>query len=113
MAMHRSMIGIGLLLSIWVFVSPWVVPEATGAIALWAFHVPAAVAVVSALVALTRSDDIAEYGLIGVATWLIISPWVFGMSELPTRQLVFYGVIMGGMAWFGRPSFQPKSSKAV
>jgi SPW repeat len=113
MAMHRSLIGTGLLLSIWVFVSPWVVPGATGSIGLWAFQIPAAVGVLLAVVAFTRSDDLAEYGLIAVAIWLIISPWVLGLSELLTRQAVFYGVIIGGLAWFGRPSYKSKSSGAA
>jgi len=113
MAMHRSMIGTGLLLSVWVFVSPWVVSEATGPIGLWAFHIPAAVGVLLSVVAFTRSDDLAEYGLIAVAIWLIISPWVLGLSELLTRQVVFYGAVIGCMAWFGRPSYTPKSSGAA
>ena len=113
MTMHRSVIGTALLLSIWVFVSPWVIPGATGPIGLWAFHIPAAVGVLLSAVAFTRSDDFAEYGLIAVAVWLIISPWVLGMSELLTRQVIFYGVVIGCLAWFGRPSYKPKNSEAA
>jgi len=66
-----------------------------------------------AVVAFTRSDDLAEYGLIAVAIWLVISPWVLDLSEQLTRQAVFYGVVIGGLAWFGRPSYKPKSSGAA
>ena len=113
MTMHRSVIGTVLLLSIWIFVSPWVVPGASGPIGLWAFHIPAAVGVLLSVVALTRSDDLAEYGLIAVGLWLMASPWILGISELLTRQVVFYGVIIACMAWLGRPSYKPRNSEAA
>jgi hypothetical protein len=109
----RRLIIISLIVvSGWVFVSPWVVTDASTAPTSWNFNVAGALSLILGIVALMRSDDLPEYGLIAIAGWLVISPWILNLSEMVTRQSIMYGVVMGGLAWIGRPSHKPKPAAA-
>jgi hypothetical protein len=112
MEYYRGMMIGGLVVSGWVLVCPWVIADASAAPGSWNFHIAGALALLIGIVALVRSDDLPEYGLLAVAVWLVISPWVLDLSAAVTRQAVFYGVILGGLAWFGRPSYKPKGAAA-
>jgi hypothetical protein len=106
---NLPVLGTCLLLGGWVLVCPWVISD-IGPPASWHFHVAGGLAILLTIVALLRTDDLAEYGLIAVGAWLIIAPWVLGLSDVHTRQTIFYGVILAGVAWFGRASLnQPKT----
>jgi hypothetical protein len=105
----RRIIIISLIVvSAWVFVCPWVVADAGKTPASWSFHVAGLLALIFAIIALVRSDDLPEYGLVAIAGWLVISPWILGLSEIVTRQNVMYGVVIGLLAWIGRPYFKSR-----
>jgi sugar phosphate permease len=107
----RRIIIIGsLIVSGWVFVCPWVIAEASTAPASWNFYIAGALALLLGIVALMRSDDLPEYGLVAIAGWLVISPWVLDLSSTVTRHAIFYGIVLGGLAWLGRPSHKPKGA---
>ena len=112
MEFYRGMMIGGLMVSCWIFVCPWFIAEASAAPASWSFHIAGVLAVLLGIAALVRSDDLPEYGLLAVAVWLVISPWALDLSAIVTRQAVFYGAILGGLAWFGRPSYKPKGAAA-
>ena len=112
MEYYRGMMIGGLVVSGWVLVCPWVIADASAAPGSWNFHIAGALALLIGIVALVRSDDLPGYGLLAVAVWLVISPWVLDLSAAVTRQAIFYGVILGGLAWFGRPSYKPKGAAA-
>jgi hypothetical protein len=80
--------------------------------ASWNFYIAGGLALLLGIVALVRSDDLPAYALVAVAVWLAISPWVLDLSPAVTRQAIFYGVILGGLAWFGRPSYKPTGAAA-
>jgi hypothetical protein len=104
----RWAMGCALVLSAWIMTSPLVVPADSHA--TWNFYVAGAIGALLALVAFLRSDNVAEYGLLTLSAWLIVSPWLLNLPDLPTRQTLLYGMVIGGMAWFGRPTYKPKSS---
>lgn len=110
---HHGMMLAALLLAGWILVCPWVVADVGASPAAWSFYGAGALAVLLCVVALMRSDDLAEYGVMAVAAWLVASPWVLDLSETMTRQAVVYGVFLGGLAWFGRPSYVPKGAAAT
>jgi len=112
MEYYRGMIIASLVVSGWVFVCPWVISDASAPAAAWNFHVAGALALLLGVVGLIRSDDLPAYGLVVVAVWLVLSPWVLDLSAAVTRQAIFYGVILGGLAWFGRPSYKPSGAAA-
>jgi hypothetical protein len=103
---------LGLLLAGWVFVCPWVIEDAAVQPAALNFQVAGALAVILSVLAVVRSDDFPEYGLIAVSAWLAVSPWILDLSGTVTRQAVLYGVVLAILAWTGRPSFKPKSVAA-
>lgn len=105
---HRGALLAALVLALWVGVSPWVVSEASENPALLNFCVAGLLAIGLAAAALMRTDDWAQYVLVAVGTWLVVSPWILDLESLVTRQAVSYGVVIAGLAWVGRPSFQPK-----
>jgi hypothetical protein len=109
---HRWTIITALVLSALIFVSPWLLPEADTAPASWNFHLTGAVALLLGIIALMRADDLPEYGLLAVAVWMIISPWVLNLPDLTNKQVIFFGVILGGLAWVGRPSYTPPEREA-
>jgi hypothetical protein len=104
----RWAMSCALVLSAWIMTSPLVVPADTHA--TWNFYVAGAIGALLAMVAFLRSDNVAEYGLLALSAWLIVSPWLLNLPDLPTRQTLLYGMVIGGMAWFGRPAYKPKSS---
>ena len=107
----RRIIIISLIVvTAWIFVCPWVVSDAGKAPASWSFYVAGVFSLIFGIIALVRSDDLPEYGLVAIAAWLVISPWILGFSDMVTRQSVMYGVVIGGLAWMGRPSYKPKSA---
>ena len=110
---HLGMTITSLVLAVWLLVSPWLISETATPPASWNFQIAGLLAVLLAIIAIIRSDDLAEYGLVVVAVWLVVSPWALDLSALVTRQAVFYGAILGGLAWFGRRSFKPGSSEAT
>lgn len=93
-----------IVVSGWVFACPWVVADAGATPASWNFYIAGALSLILGVVALVRSDDLPAYGLVAIAGWLVIAPWILGLSEIVTRQDVMYGVVIAGLAWFGRPS---------
>jgi hypothetical protein len=103
---------IGLTLAAWVFASPFVVDDAAVQPAAWNFYVTGGLAVILSALSLVRSDDMPEYGVIAVAAWLAVSPWILDLSGTVTRQAVLYGVVLAILAWTSRPSFKPKSVTA-
>jgi hypothetical protein len=105
----RWTMGCALVLGAWMITSPLVVPADSHTV--WNFYVAGVIGGLLALVALLRSDNIAEYGLLALSAWLIVSPWLLDLPELPTRQTLLYGMVMASMAWFGRPAYTPKSSR--
>jgi hypothetical protein len=107
---RRTIIISLIVVSGWVFVCPWVIADAGVAPASWSFYVAGALSIILGIAALVRSDDLSEYGLVAVAGWLVISPWILGLSEIVTRQDVVYGVVIGFLAWIGRPSFKTVSA---
>lgn len=109
---HWGMMIAALVLAGWVLVCPLVIADAGESPASWNFYVTGALGVLLSAIALTRSDDTAEYALMAVAAWLAVSPWVLDLSTTVTRQAVFYAVVLGGLAWLGRPSYKPKSAEA-
>jgi hypothetical protein len=94
-----------------VFASPWVIDDAAVHPAALNFQLAGALAIVLCVLGLVRSDDLPEYGMIAVAAWLAVSPWVLDLSGTVTRQAVLYGVVLAIVAWTGRPSFKPKASR--
>ena len=106
--MNRWMIAGCVLVGIWLFISPWVVADTASPPSSWNFHIAGVLTVFLAILALMRSDDFAEYGLVAVAVWLFISPWVLDLPQLVTKQVIFYGVILGCLALFGRSSLNAK-----
>lgn len=109
---RQVIIGSLIIISGWVFACPWVVTDASTAPASWDFYVTGALALILAFAAFVRSDDLPSYGLLAVAGWLVIAPWILSLSEIVTRQHVTYGLLIAGMAWFGRRSFKPSSAAA-
>jgi Zn-dependent protease with chaperone function len=108
---RRVVIILGLILSGWVFVSPWVdATLSTSPASSWNFHIAGALALLLWFIALVRSDELAEYGLIAVAVWLVISPWVLNLPEAVSKQAIFYGIILGPLGWIGRSSFKGSGS---
>ena len=105
MSVTRSAMICAALLSGWVFSSPWFVPIDPGT--AWSFQITGAITVMLACVAIVRADDFAHHGLLIAGAWLFVSPWLIDSSELPTRQSILYGVVLSGLAWFGRPSYRP------
>jgi hypothetical protein len=99
----------GSLLSIWVFVCSWIITDASTSPASWNFHVAGGMAILLSIVALTRFDDLAPYAIVAVGAWLILSPWLLNLPELVSKQTIFYGVILGCIGWFGRPSYKSRS----
>lgn len=111
-AYHRGAMIAALALSVWIFVSPWFFGDMIAGPIAWNFFAVGALGVTLSLLALMRSDDLAEYGLLALGAWFAVSPWVLGASQMGTRQSVFYAVILMIAAWLGRPSFKPKSASA-
>lgn len=99
-----------IVVSGWVLVCPWVVTDASAAPASWNFYVAGALSLILGIVAFVRSDNLPSYGLVAIAIWLAIAPWILGLSEIVTRQDVIYRVVIAGLAWFGRPSFKAGSA---
>ena len=109
---HWGTMTTALLLSGWIFACPWFIDDAGVRPAALNFHLVGALAVLLSAVAIARADNLPEYGVVAVAAWLAVSPWVLNLSETVTRQAVFYAFLLAGMAWLGRPSYKPKSIEA-
>jgi hypothetical protein len=108
------MIILGLILSGWLFVCPWVVDAASlSPASSWNFHIAGAMALLLWIIALVRSDDLAEYGVVAVAVWLVVSPWVLNLTEAVSKQAIFYGVVLGFLGWIGRSSHKGASGAAT
>jgi len=107
---HWGMIITALILGAWVLASPLVIADASASPVSWSFRIAGTLTVLLSVVALIRSDDLPEYGLMAIAAWLIVSPWVLDLAPTVTRQSVFYGAVLAGLAWLGRPSFKPKAA---
>jgi predicted membrane channel-forming protein YqfA (hemolysin III family) len=103
---------IGLILAVWVFACPWVIDDAAVQPAALNFYITGGLFVILSILALVRSDDLPEYGIMAVAAWLAASPWILDLPGTVTRQAVLYAVVLAILAWTSRPSFKPKSVAA-
>jgi hypothetical protein len=108
---RRVVIILALILSGWLFVCPWVFEAASVSPATsWNFHIAGATALSLWIIALVRSDDLAEYGVVAVAVWLVVSPWVLNLTDAVSKQATFYGFILGFLGWIGRSSHKGAGS---
>ena len=74
---------LNLILAVWLFISPWVLPvTAAGAWAWDAWIVGVVVAVLS-IAALTRMAQWEDWINLILGVWLFISPWIFGYVATP------------------------------
>lgn len=88
---------VGFVLSVWLFVSPWVVHYRETTAAQNAFLV-GFLLFVTEVIALSAFLVWEEWFSVILGAWLVISPWVLGAAFVPTVNFVIVGLLVLALA---------------
>ncbi len=93
-----------LVLGIWLLISPWLLGYAAEAKPAWNAHTVGVIIAVAAAAALVAFQKWEEWVNVGLAAWLIVSPYLLGYDSLQAalwNQLIV-GVLVGLLGiWAG------------
>ena len=102
-----------LAFGLFLFVSPWLFAFAHGVAGLDAWFSSAVILIISIL-GFLRFAEWEEWATFGVASWLLISPWLLGIGHLPARIDFWIGILVAYIAllvlWLLH--YMPASSEA-
>jgi hypothetical protein len=103
------------LLGLWLVVSPWVLAYADESTPAWNAAVLGAVIAIAAATALMEFQKWEEWITAVLASWLIVSPWTLGFSELQaaTWNQVGVGVLVAILALWSAVSAQKSRGVAA
>ena len=89
----------GVVLGLWLFVSPWVLqyPDTTAAQSAF---VVGFVLIVTELIALYAFLVWEEWFIVILGAWLVSSPWVLGAAFVPTVNFVIVGLLVLALALY-------------
>lgn len=89
-----------LVLSVWVAVSPFVVTTAEHDAYAGNLHAAGLAAVAASVLLIVRPVRQSAYVVVAIGVWLLASPWLLGFADeqTPTRQVLFYGIALAGLA---------------
>jgi len=90
---------VGLVVGLWLFMSPWILQYRETAAGKSAFLV-ASVLIVTELIALSTFLVWEEWFSAMLGAWLVISPWVLGAAFVPTVNLVIVGLFVMALAFY-------------
>ena len=86
-----------LAFGLFLFASPWLFAFAHGVAGLDAWLSSAAILVIAVLGVL-RFAEWEEWAGLGVASWLLVSPWLLGIGHLPARIDFWIGILVAYIA---------------
>lgn len=91
---------VNVLLSIWLFISPWVLGYSGVGVQAWNAWIVAVIVFVLSAASLTQFQKWEEWINVLLGIWLIISPWIlrFGAGSKATSNAVIVGIIIGVLA---------------
>ena len=92
--------AVNIILSIWLFISPWVLGHSGGQAQAWNAWVVAVVVFVLSIASLTQFQRWEEWINVLLGIWLILSPWIlrFSTDTRPATNAVIVGIIVGVLA---------------
>ena len=92
--------ALNFVFGIWLVLSPWILGYVAEQAAAWNAYLVGAIIAVAAVVALVKFRKWEEWVTVALAIWLIISPWLLGVSALTTVlwNQVVVGLLVGGLA---------------
>jgi hypothetical protein len=74
---------LNLILAVWLFISPWVLPVAAVGAWAWDAWIVGVVVAVLSIAALSRMAQWEDWINLILGAWLFISPWIFGYAATP------------------------------
>ena len=86
-----------LAFGLFLFVSPWLFAFAHGVAGLDAWFSSAVILIIS-FVGVLRFAEWEEWAVLGVASWLLVSPWLLGIGHLPARIDFWIGILVAYIA---------------
>ena len=86
-----------LAFGLFLFVSPWLFAFAHGVAGLDAWLSSAVILIIFVL-GFLRFAEWEEWATLGVASWLLVSPWLLGIGLLPARIDFWIGVLVAYIA---------------
>jgi hypothetical protein len=91
---------VNIILSVWLFISPWVLGYASGQAQAWNAWIVAVVVFVLSIASLAQFQQWEEWINVLLGIWLILSPWIlrFSTHSRPTSNAVIVGIIVGVLA---------------
>lgn len=69
-----------LVLAVWLFVSPWILPAAAAGSWAWNAWIVAILVGGLSIAALQQMTEWEDWGNLVLGAWLFISPWLFGFT---------------------------------
>ena len=89
-----------LVLSVWVAVSPFVVKLAEDPAFAGNLHAAGLAAAAASVLLIVRPARLSAWIVSATGIWLMASPWLLGFADeqTPTRQTIFYGLALVGLA---------------
>lgn len=88
---------VNLVLSVWLFLSPWVLGFSLEQTPAWNAWVVAVIAAIAAVVSLGRHNPQSQWVMIVVGAWLIVSPWVLQAAALAPG--IYWNLVIVGIAF--------------
>ena len=92
--------AVNIILSIWLFVSPWALGFSGAEVPAWNAWEVAVIVFVLSVASLTQFQKWEEWINVLLGIWLIISPWVlhFSAATRETSNAIIVGIVVGLLA---------------
>jgi len=92
--------AVNIILSIWLFISPWVLGYSGGQAQAWNAWIVAVVVFVLSIASLAQFQRWEEWINVLLGIWLILSPWIlrFSTNSRPAANAIIVGIIVGVLA---------------
>jgi hypothetical protein len=91
---------VNIILSIWLFIPPWVLGYSLGQVQAWNAWIVAVVVFVLSIASLAQFQRWEERINVLLGIWLILSPWIlrFSTDSKPAANAIIVGIIVGVLA---------------
>lgn len=84
--------SVNLVLGLWLIAAPWVMGFTNTGLFEWNAYACGVIIAVSAAAAITEFHEWEEWMDAAIGVWLMVSPWVLGMTMMSAMMIMFFVV---------------------
>lgn len=86
-----------LILAVWLFISPWVLPVTAMGNWAWNFWIVGVIVAIMSIAALSQKGQWEDWVNLVLGAWLFVSPWIFGY--IGTANIAWNSFIVGALVF--------------